>query len=313
MWKNELIGNTRPLRDLLSFIKRAAQSDANILILGETGVGKELAARGIHALSARGSNPFIKLNCANLNEELLESELFGHKKGAFTSALADKPGLLEEATGGIFFLDEIGDISPRIQAKLLSVIEDKEIRRVGKNTTRIMDIQFICATNKDINELVRKGKFRIDLFFRINILSFYISPLRDRKNDIALLSNYILHKMNAKKNKGFVIDESALRKLESYSFPGNIRELENIIERGASLCKKSIIEMDDILFTPITNCGKIRKPSRFGIGHIKKVLEKSGGNKAQAAKELGISRRHIYRLIKHETMSLSSNKFIPSE
>ncbi|MCD6516420.1 MAG: sigma-54 factor interaction domain-containing protein, partial [Candidatus Aminicenantes bacterium] len=207
----KIIGNSQPIKKLLEFIKISSKTDANILILGNTGVGKELAAMNIHLHSHRKDNPFKKINCANLNENLLESELFGHKKGAFTGAVDNKTGLIEEANLGTFFFDEIGDIPLILQAKLLSVIEEKKIRRLGENKYKKVNVRFIFATNKDLCYLIDKKKFRKDLYYRINELSYYISPLKERKEDIPLLVKSILKKNKADK---IIIKKEALCKLQ---------------------------------------------------------------------------------------------------
>jgi len=219
-----------------------------VLLLGETGVGKEVAARIIYCSSDRKSSPFVKINCANLNDNLIESELFGHKKGAFTGALFDKPGLIEEANGGTFFFDEIADISPHLQAKFLSVIEDREFRRLGENKTRTIDVRFLLATNRDIFKLVEKGKFRKDLYYRINILTFQISPLRERKEDIPLFVEKFLHEIGAEFKEEKKMNPKALQKIVDYSFPGNVRELENLIRRGYVLTERKEINPEDINF-----------------------------------------------------------------
>jgi len=266
-----LIGKSAAVRNLLAFIKKAAKSDANVLLLGETGVGKELAALAIHNFSSRKNNPFIKINCANLNENLLESELFGHKKGAFTGAFFDKPGLIEEAEGGTFFLDEIADISAYLQAKLLAVIEKRETRRLGDNKYRQLDVRFISATNSNLLDLIRKEKFRKDLFYRINILSFDIPPLRERKEDIRLLALYFLRQINEKKIIKKKIKKAALEILLSYDYPGNIRELENIITRGYILSSSRSISKKDIILERHTENGN----SNAGQIIFEKILKDS--------------------------------------
>jgi transcriptional regulator with PAS, ATPase and Fis domain len=242
----KLIGKSPQIKELRIFIKMAAKTDANVLLLGETGVGKDVAARKIHLLSRRRSKPFIKTNCANLSENLVESDLFGHKKGAFTGAIHDKSGLLEEADGGTFFFDEIADISPQIQAKFLTVIEDRQLRRLGENRNRKIDVRFILATNMDLFQLVEKDKFRKDLYFRINILRFYIPSLKERKEDVPALVEYILNKINAANKMNKKISEKALNKLTEYHYLGNIRELENIVTKAYFFSKGDNIKDKDI-------------------------------------------------------------------
>lgn len=253
----KVLGKSFCVKKMVHFIKKVARTDSNVLLLGETGVGKGLAAKMIHSLRERRDEPFIKINCSNLNENLLESELFGYKKGAYTGAFVDKPGLIEEADGGMFFLDEIADINFYLQAKLLSVIEEKKIKRLGENKSRKIDVQFIVATNKDLSDLVAKGMFRQDLYYRISILRFYIPPLRERKEDIPLLVMHILRKENEKNNKNKMITQEALNKLLDYDYPGNIRELENIIKRAYIFSNDTEIKEEDIEFEIIEKKEKL--------------------------------------------------------
>ncbi len=298
MDSTQIIGKSTSINDLLSFIENASESNSNVFILGETGVGKEIAAKAIHDKGHRKNNPFVKINCATLNDNLLESELFGHRKGAFTGALFDRPGLIESANSGTFFFDEIGDISLNLQAKLLAVIEDKEIRRIGENVYRKIDIRFIFATNKDIHKLVIKGKFREDLYYRINILSFLISPLRDRKEDIPLLTSAFLKKKYQRMSKAFSLTANALNKLCSYSFPGNVRELENILERACELSRGTVIKEEDIIINGTVKFANGRNEKvKLRVNRIIDALVENRGNKTKTAKQLGISRVHLYRLL----------------
>ena len=269
----------------------------NLLILGETGVGKDLAARTIHLKSKRKSRTFIKINCANLNENLFESDLFGHKKGSYTGAIVDKPGLLEEANGGTAFLDEIADMTPYLQAKLLAVIEDREIRRLGENKTRKIDVRFIFATNKDLAKLLEKERFRKDLYYRICVLSFSIVPLRERKEDIPLIIEAILEEESLQNNRCLLIQKEAIVKLIEYSFPGNIRELENIIKRGIVYADDGMIKENDIKFFAEKRKSILVKRSRFSTKEIVNKLIENAGNKTKTANDLGMSRRHLYRFI----------------
>jgi transcriptional regulator with PAS, ATPase and Fis domain len=299
--ETQIIGKSCAIKELFEFIKKAAKSDSNILILGETGVGKELAAKMIHSLSKRKENRFLKVNCANLNDNLLESELFGHKKGAYTGAVFDKLGLIEETNQGTFFFDEIADISFNIQAKLLSVIEDKEIRRIGENKARKIDVRFIFATNKNINNLVAGNKFRQDLFYRISVLTFYIPPLRERREDINLIVDKILDEEKAIINLDFKMTDEALNKLNRHSFPGNVRELENIMKRACELSEDSVIREENIYFQGINNPKEKIGRTRFKMGKIIDALIKHQGNKTEAARELGMSRTHLYRILKSDS------------
>jgi transcriptional regulator with GAF, ATPase, and Fis domain len=291
----KLIGKSPEIKSVLFFIEKATKSASNVL--GETGVGKEITARAIHDGSYRKDKPFVKINCGNLNDNLLESELFGHQKGAFTGAYTDKPGLIESANGGTFFFDEIADVNPYIQAKLLSVIEDKEIRRIGENNLRKIDTRFIFATNKDLYSLVMKGKFRQDLFYRVNILAVFIPPLRERKEDIPLLIEAILKRERPNVLVDLSITKEAINKICNYLFPGNVRELENILKRACELSSHNIIKENDICFQQTIEKSIKRKGIRFPINKIVDVLIKCKGNKTKAARQLGISRRHLYRLL----------------
>lgn len=294
-----IIGTSPAIEELKLFIKKAAASDSNVLILGETGVGKELAARAIHHGSKRKGRPFIKINCGELNENLAESELFGHKKGAFTSASMERSGLIEAANGGTFFFDEISDIGPSLQAKLLSVIEDKEVRRLGENYFRRIDTRFMFATNKDIYRLVAKEKFRQDLLYRISILKTYIPPLRARKVDIPLLIGLVNKRESLRRSVKLEITAEALGKLCAHSFLGNVRELENVLIRAYDLSSGGMIQEEDIMFDDIPETNSKITKSKYKIDNIINVLIDCGGNKTKAARELGISRVHLYRLLSH--------------
>ena len=293
----ELVGKSRNFQDLMVFVKKATKSDKNVLLLGETGVGKGVTAKFIHDLSKRKNQRFIKLNCSNLNENLLESELFGYRKGAFTGAFTDKPGLLEEANNGTFFLDEVGDLSLTLQAKLLSVIEDNVIRRIGSIKDQNIDVRHIFASNKNIKQEIKYKRFRIDLFFRLSIFTFYIEPLRKRREDIPLLVEVFLEKENRIQRKNIAFDQDAIDELLGYSFPGNIRELRTIIERAVAFADSRIIKKEDIVFFPEVNTGKKATKHKISSKELIDVLINHQGNKTKAAKELGISRRHIYRLL----------------
>ena len=221
-------------------VKTAARVSGAVLISGESGAGKELVARAIHDLSNRGGGKFVAVDCGALPDDLIESELFGHRRGAFTTALADKPGLFEEANGGTLFLDEIANTSRRFQAKLLRVLQDKQVRRLGEVTTRTLDLRVISATNCELAAMVRKGEFREDLYYRLNVFPISVPPLRRRIEDVPILVEHMLHG-----RKG--ISENAIAKLMGYAFPGNIRELENIVEAAVCVASGSIIHTDDIM------------------------------------------------------------------
>lgn len=291
-----IIGRSLSTQRLRHFIKIAATSDMPALILGETGVGKEVAARMIHYSSDRREKPFIKVNCATLCDTIIESELFGHRKGAFTSAIIDRPGLIEESNGGTFLFDEIADISIYFQAKLLAVIEDKEVRRLGENRARDIDVRFIFATNRNLTKLVNEGKFRIDLYYRINVITFYIAPLRERKEDIPLLIEDFLKNESQNRSNDIKLSQGALDKLYSHSFPGNIRELQNIIQR-AIIFSGDLIQENEIYFME-DHSAPLNRASRYSFDKILAALKNNQGNKTLAARELGISRVYLYKILK---------------
>lgn len=239
---SKIIGVSSAMQDIIKEVKKIADARSNVLLLGETGTGKELIARAIHFNSNRADKPFIPINCSAIPENLLESELFGHVKGAFTGAITSKKGLFEEANGGTVFLDEIGDLSIGLQSKLLRVLEDQEIRPVGGTQSIKVSLRFISATNKDLERAVKEGRFREDLFYRINIITIRLPPLRERREDIKLLTNYFIQKYSKELAKNVdKIDDEALNILQSYNWPGNVRELQNIIERAILISDGSII------------------------------------------------------------------------
>jgi len=248
---DEIIGNSEKMQSVYALLEKVSSSNSNVLILGESGTGKELAARAIHYKSNRSTKPFIKINCSVYPEGLLESELFGHEKGAFSGALKSRIGRFEMADGGTIFIDEIGDVTPQVQVKLLRVLQEKEFERIGDNKTRHVDVRIIAATNKNIEELIKKGGFREDLYYRLNVISIFLPPLRERREDIPLLINHFIEKCQgengpARKNKIIAISPEALEELKKYSWPGNIRELENVIERAIVMAEGSVIEVHDL-------------------------------------------------------------------
>ncbi len=287
----EIIGESVVIKKLKRQIHKVAQTDATVLITGESGTGKDLVARAIHRLSQRKENPYLAQFCGSIPDTLLESELFGYKKGAFTGATTDKKGLLEATNKGTFFLDEIADISPALQAKLLRVLENKEIIRLGDTEVRKIDVRIITATNKNLQELVKKKEFREDLFYRLNVFPIKVPPLRERHGDIPLLAKHFL-KINGGAN--FEIDKSALKKLESYHWPGNVRQLINVIQRAIINAQGSVIRSEDIFFDgEETNIygGTLDEIER---AIVLKRLEEFGGNKTLVAKSLGVSRKWVY-------------------
>jgi two-component system, NtrC family, response regulator AtoC len=244
---NQIIGNAPPMQAVFKMIERVADTDSTILILGESGTGKELIARALHFNSRRQFAPFIPINCSALPENLLESELFGHRKGAFTGAVNDKKGLFQEADGGTIFLDEIGTMPPVLQSRLLRVLQEKEVRRVGDNTPIYVNVRVLAATNEQLEEKVKDGSFREDLFYRLNVIAINLPSLRERKEDIPLLVGHFLrHRVDSRTGRGFQITRGAMEALSAHDWPGNVRELENAIERACAMCENGLLRAVDL-------------------------------------------------------------------
>jgi len=287
--------------------RQVAETNSTILLTGESGTGKELLARFIHENSQRKNGPRLSLNCGVFSEELLANELFGHEKGAFTGATDMKKGLVEMADGGTLFLDEITEMSPAMQVKLLRVLQEKEVQRVGGTTPIKIDVRFIAATNRDIQEEVAEGNFRQDLYFRINVVSLRIPPLAERKDDIPLLCHHFIEKYaNLTGKKVTDISPEALEILASYDFPGNVRELENVIERGVALTKINVIDVKQLpedlrglsFQTFRRKDGEMPSLNDQEKAYIKWVLQETKGNKTTAAQILGIDRVSLWRKLK---------------
>lgn len=294
-----IIGRSKKMRQVLDIVERIADSDVSVLIQGESGTGKELVARAIHYNGMRKERPFIAQYCGALTETLLESELFGHKKGSFTGAVEDKQGLFEAADGGTFFLDEIGDISPNIQTKLLRVLQEGEIKRVGETQTRRVNVRIISASNKDLAEEVKKGSFREDLYYRLNVISIHMPSLRERKEDVPLLAKHFLDKYREKISKPIEgIAPKAMDALLHYNWPGNVRELENTVERALVLTRgKTITAADLYIPKTVDVMGEAQTLRDIEKNFVLKVLKECDGNKTKAAKQLGVSLRWLhYRL-----------------
>jgi len=292
---------------VLELAERVAPYDSSVMITGETGTGKEVLARYIHQRSERKSGPFLGVNCTALPETLLESELFGHKAGAFTGAVADRAGLFEEAAKGTLLLDEIGDISRAMQLKILRVLQEKEIKRVGENRPRKVNVRVISATNQDLEKLVREATFREDLFYRLRVIEIHIPPLRERKEDILPLARYFVKRMSTQlKIPGLKLDAGCLDYLLNYHWPGNVRELENAIERAAVLCREGMIR-PEYLPPGIVHANRLmgtaaasgdRSLAQVEQEHILAVLERTGGNRTRAARILEISPATLWRKLK---------------
>jgi DNA-binding NtrC family response regulator len=297
-----VVGNSMSMRILMEKINSIAQTDASVVIYGESGTGKELVARSIHDSSRRARRPFVPVNCGALPENLLESELFGYKKGAFTDATADNPGLVVEANSGTLFLDEVGELSLKVQVKLLRFLQEKEIKPLGSTKTVQADVRIISATNRDLQTATASGEFREDLFYRLNIVPIKIPPLRDRKEDIPLLANHFLRKFAKEFDKDITeISGLALQKLVGYHWPGNVRELENKIQQTVVMTNSNIIRPEDVDSPGELDSFKQEKNkviTEFEYNYITKLLSLHQGNITQAAKAAAMDRKNFWQLMK---------------
>jgi transcriptional regulator with PAS, ATPase and Fis domain len=304
----DIISKNHLILDIFNILPNISESDSTVLIQGASGTGKELFAKAIHNLSRRKTKPLVKVNCGALPDTLLESELFGYIKGAFTDAKKDKPGRFALANGGTIFLDEVGDMSPSLQVKLLRVLQEKEYEPLGATNLRVTDVRIIAATNQDLSILVKEGKFRDDLFYRLNVVKIELPPLSKRREDIPLLIDAFIQKFNAKMGKKITgVSDKALRLLLKYDYPGNVRELENIIEHAFVLCGGNRIDVDCLpkeltmnredmnSFVPLKGEAPFEKAE---AEVVEKTLKKHKGNRIKAAQELGISRATLWRKIK---------------
>lgn len=295
-----IIGESAGMKKVFSLIEKVAGSDATVLILGESGTGKELVATTIHYQSKRKDRPLIKINCAALPEGLIESELFGHEKGAFTGAVKRKPGRFELADGGTIFLDEIGDIPLSTQAKILRVIQERQFERIGGTVTLTADVRIITATNKDLEEEVKAGRFREDLYYRLNVIPIRLPSLRERREDIPGLIEFFMSKYRSRLSRNIRFLKEAVEELLAYDFPGNVRELENIIERCVTLSMSDVIAKDELPAFIVKGAQGPRGLSLSEVaadaerGHIMTVLKSTQGNKTKAAELLGISRKTLW-------------------
>jgi two-component system response regulator HydG len=298
-----LIGESEVIRKVFTAVAKTAATSATVLISGESGTGKELAARAIHYSSSRASAPFVPVNCGGIPEGLLESELFGHVKGAFTGATESRAGFFQTADGGTIFLDEISDTSLAMQAKLLRVLEDKEVYMVGATRSRKVDVRIIAATNKDLASLVRKGVFREDLFFRLNVLTIAMPALRERGDDILLLAHHFVAKFAEEFGKPTPhFSDHALQVLRNYHWPGNVRELENVVQRLVVMTDGDLVEVSDLpslmRFTALREIGLNRTLLEVEAEYVRNVLASVKGNKTKAAKILGIDRKTLREKLK---------------
>jgi len=308
---HELIGTSGSMQELFALARKIAPCDVNVLITGETGTGKELLARAIHQFSSRSKGPLVAFSCANLPETLVEDELFGHEKGAFTGAQMSRRGRVEAADHGTLFLDEVGDLGVGLQPKLLRVIQERSFERLGSNKTTSVDIRLICATHRKLSEMVEQGKFREDLYYRLNVVQMHLPPLRERRDDVPLLAQQFLQKSAQqfrKRAKRF--SQQALHAFEEYHWPGNVRELENVVQRAVALSEDQTVDVShlptflrtgNVSPTPIYGCAASRSYEeeirRFKRGLVLRTLREYGWRKAESARALGVARGYLHRLI----------------
>ena len=298
--EHPFIGNSEGIQQILNTIERVAATDANILILGENGTGKDLVAKNIHQQSLRKDKPFVTVDLGAISESLFESELFGHVKGAFTDAREDRIGKLEEADGGTIFLDEIGNISLPMQAKLLTVLQNRTITKVGSNKPKTIDVRLVCATNKAVYKMVAENLFRQDLLYRINTIELQLPPLRDRKEDIPLLADYFVHVYAKKYNRSVAaLNSTVVKQIQKHQWPGNVRELQHAIERAVILSQSDTLQPEDFKGLRLTNEGaniiETLQLEEMEVLLIKKAMQKHNGNITETARELGLTRASLYR------------------
>jgi len=306
--EHDMVGESPRMRDVYQFVSRVAPHESTVLIRGESGTGKELVARAIHRTSKRGNRPFVAINCAALTESLLESELFGHERGAFTGAITQKKGKIEIADGGTLFLDEIGELALTLQAKLLRVLQEREFERVGGTRPIKVDIRLIAASNRNLDEAVKSNLFRQDLFFRLNVVSIMLPPLRERRDDIPLLATYFVQKYaRATDRRVVAISPEAHRLLKNYDWPGNVRELQNALERAVVLGSSDHIRPEDLPEALVennesTDAGVTRYHDAVNTVKrqlILRAIEQAGGNFTEAAKLLDLHPNYLHRLVRN--------------
>jgi len=314
-FERNIVGASSRMQRIFKLVSKVAPTDSTILLLGESGTGKELVARSIHLQSRRATGPFVPVNVAAIPETLVESELFGHARGAFTGATTDRAGLIEQAEGGTLFLDEVGDMPAAAQVKLLRTLESNEVRRVGERTSRLVDVRLVAATHRDLSEEIAAGRFREDLYYRLNVVQIELPPLRERREDIGLLASYFLDRLAARNGRGkLAFSPEAAAMIERYDYPGNVRELENAVEHAVAISEGKTIDAADLpaairspRLLPRESSDGVARAIRPGTDrgtwslsdvekeHIVVVLERHHGNATAAAKQLGISRTTLWR------------------
>ena len=307
-----IVAESRAMQEVVSLIDRAARRHTAVLLVGESGTGKELLARALHRKSPRAHGPFVAVNCSAIPDTLLESELFGYRRGAFTDARADQPGLFQAAAHGTMFLDEIGDMASALQAKLLRVLQEKEVQPLGASAPVPVDVRIVTATHRDLDALVRQERFRQDLLYRVNIVEVLVPPLRDRLDDLAPLTAHLLDKLGARLDlPGCTITPEAMAALGGYPWPGNVRELENVIERALVLGSGVSIGLDDLperlTRRPVSSAHPSDGCRLIDVerDHIRRTLETVGGNKAAAARALAVNRKTLYRKLRQHHLPTS--------
>ncbi|MBI5640505.1 MAG: sigma-54-dependent Fis family transcriptional regulator, partial [Nitrospirae bacterium] len=311
---HEIVGGSKRMQEIYALIEDLTDVQTTVLVTGESGTGKELVAEALHYRGGRSHKQLVKVNCSALSENLLESELFGHVKGAFTGAMKDKIGRFQRADGGTIFLDEIGDISPRIQLRLLRVLQEMEFERVGESTPLKVDVRVLAATNQDLTEKVRTGEFREDLYYRLKVIEITLPPLRERTEDIPLLIGHFLEKFNKKMNKEIIAVSSDVQKIfMDYPWKGNIRELEHTVEHAFILCRQNTITVDHLPRNFKESAGGRSSLSRAGNAEseqreILQALEKTAWNKAMAARLRGIDRKTLYRKMERYKIEENSSE-----
>jgi two-component system response regulator HydG len=302
-----IVGRSQPMRDVLERVRRVAPTDATVLVTGESGTGKELVARAVHLASRRGDRPFVPVNCAAITETLLESELFGHAKGAFTGATRARRGLFEEASGGTLFIDEIAETSPGFQARLLRALQEGEIRRVGESSPVQVDVRVIAASNQDLRRAIAERRFREDLFYRLNVVPLRIPPLRERGDDIPLLAAHFLHRFNERSGEHKVLSPDALARLQQHGWPGNVRELENVLEQAAALTPGPEIRAADLHLEPAGPPAAPPGQLAAAVAEaerraIEAALARSPDDLGRVARELGISPTTLWRKMRRHAI-----------